>query len=156
MNGAGTNTPVLKILIDAAAHAAAPNRILQRHPRRQTPCREVSCRPEERACGTVKNAERKPGLERHDAGDCPPFGERAERQMIGEPLAAAVATRSAEHEPVSAIEIRRTSLSRQWLVLIIEYLLAEHRSRRTTPKAGRTEAVLAESVDLEKVYAARN
>ena len=40
--------------IDAAAHTALQNRILQRLPRRQTSCGEVRGRPEERACGTVE------------------------------------------------------------------------------------------------------
>ena len=65
--------------------------------------------------------------------------------------------RSAEHEPVSAIEIRRTSLSGQWLVLIIEYLLAERSARRTNAKSSRTEAVAwLCQLTFERVYAARN
>jgi len=60
--------------VDTAAHTAAPNCILHRLPRRETPCGEVRGRPEERACGTVKNTERESGLERRDSGDCPAFG----------------------------------------------------------------------------------
>ena len=46
----------------------------------------------------------------------------------------------AEHEPVSAIEIGRTPL-RGYVVLIVEYLLAEHR-RAVNAKSGRPETIL--------------
>ena len=46
----------------------------------------------------------------------------------------------AEHEPVSAIEIGRPPL-RGYVVLIVEYLLAEHR-RAVNAKSGRPETVL--------------
>ena len=38
----------VEVLIDTAAHAAVQNRILQGLSRRQTPCREVSRRSEQR------------------------------------------------------------------------------------------------------------
>ena len=61
----------------------------------------------------------------------------------------------AEHEPVSAIEIRWASLSRQWLVLIIEYQLPNI-GAPTNPKAGEPRLSPAVSVAFERVYAARN
>src|SRR6516164_3660186 len=87
---------------------------------------EKRCRSEERACSTVKNTEREPGLERYDAGDRPALGQSAEREST-------MALRLwkfpgvADHEPVRAIESRQTSLG-CWIVLIIEYLLAKNRN----------------------------
>ena len=69
-------------LIDATAHAALPNRILEGRPRRQTPGREVGGRPEERARGAIENAEWQAGLKRHDAGDGPPRGQGAQRPSV--------------------------------------------------------------------------
>ena len=60
-------------LIDPAADATVPTRILQRGARRQLPRGQECCRAEERAGGTVKNTVREPGLERHDSGNFPPF-----------------------------------------------------------------------------------
>src|SRR6185295_8069097 len=124
--------------IDTAADAAVQNCILQRLPRRQAPRGEISRRPEQRACGAVKDTEGEPGLKRNDSRDCPAPGQFAERESVPARRLRQLPG-VADHGPVLAIEVAEPSL-RLHIVLIVEYLFAENR-RTVNAKSGRTETV---------------
>jgi len=68
-------------LIDAAAHAAFPDRAVQRRARLQTPSGEKSRWPEKRTCGSIINSEGETRLERDNSRDGPSFAQPAYRHL---------------------------------------------------------------------------